>query len=359
MSFYLPPTTFIWNLCIYLEFRFLHFSLPLLPLPVFFLFLLCSPLCLSSPTVFSLCLPSTDCADNDLELSMVRHQPEGLDQLQAQTQFTRKELQSLYRGFKNVWLLLLLLGVVIKQTKKTNHALTRRAFSCAQLSVTDVDSRLCTQDTLLYITVAKWRNSCTQPKNKKDLSTKALLCPLVVQLCTAVLHEHMDGKKKKFLNEIREMCSKVLTFKYYCLCLCLDALMLLNRCLPVERSWHLISEVGSQQADGFLTFSLFRFVYFEQECPSGLVDEETFKVIYSQFFPQGGAASYNHPNLFFFCLIEFNRIFSFKGMFQMEKAWVTFEKTTFFSFPFLRPNDSLSSPCSKYCGWIWMFPDEL
>lgn len=34
---------------------------------------------------------------------MVRHQPEGLEQLQAQTQFTRKELQSLYRGFKNVW----------------------------------------------------------------------------------------------------------------------------------------------------------------------------------------------------------------------------------------------------------------
>uniref|UniRef100_A0A3Q3DC74 Kv channel interacting protein 3b, calsenilin n=1 Tax=Hippocampus comes TaxID=109280 RepID=A0A3Q3DC74_HIPCM len=39
--------------------------------------------------------------DSDLELSMVRHQPEGLEQLQAQTQFTRKELQSLYRGFKN------------------------------------------------------------------------------------------------------------------------------------------------------------------------------------------------------------------------------------------------------------------
>ncbi|XP_070780284.1 calsenilin-like [Enoplosus armatus] len=42
-----------------------------------------------------------DSCDSDLELSMVRHQPEGLDQLQAQTQFTRKELQSLYRGFKN------------------------------------------------------------------------------------------------------------------------------------------------------------------------------------------------------------------------------------------------------------------
>lgn len=25
-----------------------------------------------------------------------------------------------------------------------------------------------------------------------------------------------------------------------------------------------------------------------QECPSGLVDEDTFKLIYAQFFPQGG-----------------------------------------------------------------------
>lgn len=64
--------------------------LPLLP-PVFL-----SPL--SRVHVFSW----TDTCEGDLELSMVRHQPEGLDQLQAQTQFTRKELQSLYRGFKNV-----------------------------------------------------------------------------------------------------------------------------------------------------------------------------------------------------------------------------------------------------------------
>ncbi|KAF6103860.1 potassium voltage-gated channel interacting protein 3 [Phyllostomus discolor] len=40
-------------------------------------------------------------SDSELELSMVRHQPEGLEQLQAQTKFTKKELQSLYRGFKN------------------------------------------------------------------------------------------------------------------------------------------------------------------------------------------------------------------------------------------------------------------
>ncbi|XP_076989862.1 calsenilin isoform X2 [Tamandua tetradactyla] len=42
-----------------------------------------------------------DSSDSELELSAVRHQPEGLDQLQAQTKFTKKELQSLYRGFKN------------------------------------------------------------------------------------------------------------------------------------------------------------------------------------------------------------------------------------------------------------------
>ncbi|XP_019120072.1 calsenilin isoform X1 [Larimichthys crocea] len=51
------------------------------------------------PLLFS--LSKDDSSDSDLELSTVRHQPEGLDQLQAQTKFTRKELQSLYRGFKN------------------------------------------------------------------------------------------------------------------------------------------------------------------------------------------------------------------------------------------------------------------
>ncbi|NWH68065.1 CSEN protein, partial [Geococcyx californianus] len=33
---------------------------------------------------------------------------------------------------------------------------------------------------------------------------------------------------------------------------------------------------------------------FKNECPSGLVDEETFKLIYSQFFPQGDASAYAH-----------------------------------------------------------------
>ncbi|XP_072122818.1 calsenilin-like isoform X2 [Mobula birostris] len=43
----------------------------------------------------------TDDSDIEDELSTVRHQPEGLDELQARTKFSRKELQSLYRGFKN------------------------------------------------------------------------------------------------------------------------------------------------------------------------------------------------------------------------------------------------------------------
>lgn len=42
-----------------------------------------------------------DSCDGDVELSAARHQPEGLEELQAHTKFTKKELQSLYRGFKN------------------------------------------------------------------------------------------------------------------------------------------------------------------------------------------------------------------------------------------------------------------
>ncbi|XP_078256845.1 Kv channel-interacting protein 4 isoform X6 [Rhinoraja longicauda] len=33
---------------------------------------------------------------------------------------------------------------------------------------------------------------------------------------------------------------------------------------------------------------------FKNECPSGIVNEETFKEIYAQFFPQGDASTYAH-----------------------------------------------------------------
>ncbi|XP_058264892.1 Kv channel-interacting protein 1-like isoform X3 [Hemibagrus wyckioides] len=42
-----------------------------------------------------------DKVDDDLEMTMVCHRPEGLDQLEAQTNFSKRELQELYRGFKN------------------------------------------------------------------------------------------------------------------------------------------------------------------------------------------------------------------------------------------------------------------
>lgn len=45
---------------------------------------------------------SSDKADDDLEMTVVCHRPEGLDQLEAQTNFSKRELQVLYRGFKNV-----------------------------------------------------------------------------------------------------------------------------------------------------------------------------------------------------------------------------------------------------------------
>ncbi|XP_014404914.1 PREDICTED: Kv channel-interacting protein 2 isoform X7 [Myotis brandtii] len=44
---------------------------------------------------------SENSVEDDFELSTVCHRPEGLEQLQEQTKFTRKELQVLYRGFKN------------------------------------------------------------------------------------------------------------------------------------------------------------------------------------------------------------------------------------------------------------------
>uniref|UniRef100_A0A8C2UAW7 Potassium voltage-gated channel interacting protein 2 n=1 Tax=Coturnix japonica TaxID=93934 RepID=A0A8C2UAW7_COTJA len=44
---------------------------------------------------------SENSVEDEFELSTVCHRPEGLEQLQEQTKFTRKELQVLYRGFKN------------------------------------------------------------------------------------------------------------------------------------------------------------------------------------------------------------------------------------------------------------------
>ncbi|XP_027635505.1 Kv channel-interacting protein 1 isoform X2 [Falco biarmicus] len=44
---------------------------------------------------------SKDKIEDELEMTTVCHRPEGLEQLEAQTNFTKRELQVLYRGFKN------------------------------------------------------------------------------------------------------------------------------------------------------------------------------------------------------------------------------------------------------------------
>lgn len=45
---------------------------------------------------------SADSVEDELEMATVRHRPEALELLEAQSKFTKKELQILYRGFKNV-----------------------------------------------------------------------------------------------------------------------------------------------------------------------------------------------------------------------------------------------------------------
>lgn len=55
--------------------------------------------------IFSVTNPFMSLADSvedDFELSTVCHRPESMDKLEEQTKFTKKELQVLYRGFKNV-----------------------------------------------------------------------------------------------------------------------------------------------------------------------------------------------------------------------------------------------------------------
>ncbi|KAJ6668080.1 hypothetical protein lerEdw1_016401 [Lerista edwardsae] len=46
-------------------------------------------------------LSPRDKIEDELEMTTVCHRPEGLEQLEAQTNFTKRELQVLYRGFKN------------------------------------------------------------------------------------------------------------------------------------------------------------------------------------------------------------------------------------------------------------------
>ncbi|XP_066488129.1 Kv channel-interacting protein 4 isoform X2 [Tiliqua scincoides] len=58
---------------------------------------------------------------------------------------------------------------------------------------------------------------------------------------------------------------------------------------------------------------------FKNECPSGIVNEETFKEIYSQFFPQGDSTTYAHF-LFNAFDTDHNGCVSFEEMLDIMKA---------------------------------------
>ncbi|CAG5075295.1 Similar to Kcnip1: Kv channel-interacting protein 1 (Mus musculus) [Cotesia congregata] len=64
--------------------------------------------------------------------------------------------------------------------------------------------------------------------------------------------------------------------------------------IPLGR--HRPEELTTLAANTRFTRKEIQLIYrgFKQECPTGLVDEEGFKQIFVQFFPQGDASQYAH-----------------------------------------------------------------
>ncbi|KFO20841.1 Kv channel-interacting protein 4 [Fukomys damarensis] len=164
-------------------------------------FLPCSAAKTSSPAIQSkfsflfapktVCFTCSDSVEDELEMATVRHRPEALELLEAQSKFTKKELQILYRGFKNVRTFFLTLPQAILRGVRKNSV----------------------EDELEMATVRHR--------------------PEALELLEA---------QSKFTKK---------------------ELQILYR-------------------------------GFKNECPSGVVNEETFKEIYSQFFPQGDSTTYAH-----------------------------------------------------------------
>ncbi|XP_032808276.1 A-type potassium channel modulatory protein KCNIP1-like isoform X2 [Petromyzon marinus] len=77
-----------------------QFTMPLEGLEMMAVFMVVV-LLLRSLVQFGMREKDEESTEDDLELSPMCHRPEGLEILQEQTKFNRKELQILYRGFKN------------------------------------------------------------------------------------------------------------------------------------------------------------------------------------------------------------------------------------------------------------------
>lgn len=64
----------------------------------------------------------------------------------------------------------------------------------------------------------------------------------------------------------------------------------------IHVSRYRVEELGKLTKSTKFTKKEIQLIYrgFKQECPTGMVDEESFKHIFSQFFPQGDATQYAH-----------------------------------------------------------------
>lgn len=84
------------------------------------------------------------------------------------------------------------------------------------------------------------------------------------------------------------------------------------------------------------------FILSLQECPRGVVDEETFKNIYSQFFPQGGPA---RPLLSTFQQLSFRTKRELSGSAQISSSDLIAQKVCF------SVTHQILSPCHGVVRW--------
>lgn len=98
-------------------------------------------LCCMTGTHCVTCLSlRTGSVTDDGELSTVCYRPEGIDRLVQQTNFNRKELQVLYRGFKSV----------------SQHFLSTITDSCVTISIDEIHEHCCELIGLCYMWMFSW-----------------------------------------------------------------------------------------------------------------------------------------------------------------------------------------------------------
>lgn len=145
-------------------------------------------------------------------------------------------------------------------------------------------------------------SACFAPLSHEFLDVCAAIAVAAVVLCTGSFFFSFHGKKPRTTleNPVRSQCSKIVRY---------------TRALVMYRRFYsraLRTNVSDSEFDdletppryrpesvqyfcrttGF-TESEIKKIYrnFKTECPTGLIREDAFRGIYSQFFPQGGTLS--------------------------------------------------------------------